>query len=76
MLWACDTAAPIDGRRGPNELTLAAGVEVRLVCGVNCGVGNMGGRGIDGSDDDDEFSIRRFGSRVINTFRRKAGTCS
>ena len=72
MLWACDTAAPIDGRRGPRELALAAGVEVRLVCGVSCGVGNMGGRGIDGSDD--EVSIRGVGSRVINMFRRKAGT--
>lgn len=30
MFWACETAAPMDGRREPHEVTLAAGVDARL----------------------------------------------
>ena len=67
----------MDGLRDPLNawLALAAGVEVELDWGVICGVGSIGGRGIDGSDGWLGYSIR-VGSSVMSMFRRKAGICS
>lgn len=67
----------MDGLRDPLNalLALAAGVEVELDWGVICGVGSIGGRGMEGSDGWLGNSMRE-GSNVMSMFRRKEGICS